>query len=67
MGSNGKYWWMRREVSSKDWEEHFEHENGKYENRCIYCRELFYGHKRAMVCRLCRCKDGLADKSGATQ
>lgn len=29
------------------------HENGKYLCRCIICCELFIGHKRRIVCKLC--------------
>lgn len=36
-----------------DWPEDAGHENGNYQNRCIYCQRLFIGHKRRVVCRIC--------------
>lgn len=36
-----------------NWEEDFEHENGKYVNQCIKCRMNFIGHKRRVICRVC--------------
>lgn len=36
-----------------DWPEDFEHENGNYQSRCVACKELFMGHKRRAVCRVC--------------
>jgi hypothetical protein len=38
---------------SRDWTEDFPHENGKYQNECLVCRETFLGHKRRVVCKLC--------------
>ena len=40
--------------SPKNWEEDYQHENGNYVNRCMYCKELFFGHKRRVVCRECQ-------------
>jgi hypothetical protein len=37
----------------RSFSEDFEHENGKYLNRCISCNELFLGLKRRVVCKLC--------------
>ena len=36
-----------------DWPEDFAHENGNYQCYCIYCGEMFYGHKRRMRCKAC--------------
>lgn len=35
------------------WPEDFAHENGNYQCRCICCNDLFMGHKRRVVCRVC--------------
>lgn len=40
-------------IHDKDYPEDFEHENGKYTNRCCLCGEMFVGHKRRVVCKLC--------------
>ena len=40
----------------RDWHEDFEHENGRYQCRCIVCGEMFDGHKRRNVCRHCAAK-----------
>lgn len=37
----------------RNWIEDFGYENGKYINTCIHCGELFKGHKRRVVCKLC--------------
>ena len=39
--------------SNRDWAIDFQHENGMYLNRCMYCQRPFYGHKRRVVCRKC--------------
>lgn len=39
--------------SDRDWTEHFEHENGKYVCKCYKCKEMFYGHKRTVICKIC--------------
>jgi len=36
-----------------DWVSDFEHENGRYQNRCSICHCLFIGHKRRIVCKSC--------------
>lgn len=41
----------------KDWPEDFELENGCYMNRCFYCKELFMGYKRRIVCKECDAKN----------
>ncbi len=42
------------EVSdSRNWEEDYSHENGNYQNRCKVCGNLFFGHKRRVVCKSC--------------
>ena len=35
------------------WPEDYGHENGNYENFCVYCNQRFLGHKRRVVCKLC--------------
>jgi hypothetical protein len=35
------------------WPEDYGHENGRYMNQCIVCKELFVGHKRRGVCKEC--------------
>lgn len=36
-----------------DWPEDFEHENGRYFNRCVQCYVIFTGYKRRVGCRKC--------------
>lgn len=36
-----------------DFPEDFEHENGMYQNRCLYCKEIFVGYKRRLTCKVC--------------
>jgi hypothetical protein len=36
-----------------DWPEDFSHENGNYQCECLYCKTMFFGHKRRVVCREC--------------
>jgi hypothetical protein len=38
---------------SRDWTEDFSHENGNYNCRCTHCGEMFVGHKRRVICKLC--------------
>lgn len=40
---------------SKNWEEDYDSpdDNGCYQNRCVKCRELFFGHKYRRICKLC--------------
>lgn len=44
----------------RDWVEDKTHENGNYMNRCCYCRHLFMGHKRRVVCKVCADAQGNA-------
>ncbi len=37
----------------RDWPEDFHMENGEYSCRCVGCAEMFVGHKRRMVCKIC--------------
>ena len=37
----------------KNWIEDYGQENGNYVNTCIRCGEIFKGHKRRVVCKLC--------------
>ena len=41
------------EESGRNWTEDFTHENGNYNNTCMYCDKNFIGHKRRIVCKLC--------------
>lgn len=42
-----------RKYSPRDWTEDFAHENGRYQNHCIHCGQLFIGHKRRVGCNQC--------------
>lgn len=37
----------------RDWPEDSGMENGNYQNRCVMCKELFIGHKRRAICKVC--------------
>jgi hypothetical protein len=37
----------------QNWTEDYMHENGMYQNRCLECKELFFGHKRRVICKTC--------------
>ena len=39
--------------SMKNWGEDYQYENGNYINKCIKCKEYFFGHKRRCICREC--------------
>lgn len=41
------------ELTDRDWPEDFEDENGMYQNKCVYCKNLFFGYKRRVVCKIC--------------
>ena len=45
---------MLKDDDPKNWQEDFSHENGNYYNRCYICNQLFLGHKRRVVCRVCQ-------------
>lgn len=52
----GDYFWLRRRnlyMNERSWPEDFKSENGDYINKCVYCKLLFKGHKRRVVCRVC--------------
>lgn len=40
-----------------NWTEDFPEENGNYQNSCAMCGEMFLGHKRRVVCRICATLD----------
>jgi hypothetical protein len=40
-------------TTPRDWQEDFSHENGNYNNDCMVCGEVFRGHKRRVVCKVC--------------
>lgn len=60
---NGQSLWMRLEHITKvpfgvketpgDWPEDYSHENGCYMCKCFQCGNLFYGHKRRAICKVC--------------
>ena len=39
--------------SPHSYQEDFQYENGQYMSYCCICGEVFLGHKRRMVCKLC--------------
>ena len=39
--------------SDRDWPEDFDHENGNYECKCLTCGNMFRGHKRRVICKVC--------------
>ena len=45
--------------TSRDWPEDSTNDpdNGTYTNQCIVCQDLFTGHKRRVVCKICHGKD----------
>jgi hypothetical protein len=44
---------MENFFEERNWIEDFSFENGNYINTCVRCGELFKGHKRRVVCKLC--------------
>lgn len=40
-------------IDQKNWIDDFKFENGNYYNNCVFCKELFIGHKRRVACRQC--------------
>jgi hypothetical protein len=57
--------------SEKNWTEDYLHENGMYQNKCHECHELFFGHKRRVICKECANKpldwEKMAEKKPPTQ
>ena len=45
--------WVELADSKRSWIDDFKFENGNYYNSCVFCKELFIGHKRRVVCREC--------------
>lgn len=41
-----------------DWPEDYAHENGCYMCKCFQCGNIFHGHKRRPVCKVCSTKPG---------
>jgi len=39
--------------SSRDWNHDMRHESGHKVNRCVRCGNMFYGHKRRVICHEC--------------
>ena len=46
-------------MNNNDWLEDFHHENGKYQNKCFTCNDLFIGYKRRITCKSCHIKHEL--------
>lgn len=46
-------YWLLNTDNPRDWKEDFSHENGNYNNICIYCNQEFIGHKRRAGCKIC--------------
>jgi hypothetical protein len=49
---------MKVDNTDRNWKEDFHLENGNYMNKCMCCSEIFLGHKRRVVCRLCAIEKG---------
>lgn len=43
----------KRDASNRDWSEDYDQENGNYQNKCCFCKLLFYGNKHRVVCKQC--------------
>lgn len=39
--------------AGRNWTEDFANENGRYSCQCVDCDNVFIGHKRRVVCKLC--------------
>lgn len=46
-------------VSSRDWPDDFQDENGNYSCMCFACGNIFTGHKRRNICKVCAEKSNL--------
>lgn len=53
--------------STRDWPEDFSHENGRYQNVCIDCGEIFIGHKRRVTCKKCASPEFINGDGGGFQ
>lgn len=42
-----------RSLADGNWPEDAKHENGNYQSTCALCWNLFAGHKRRVVCKVC--------------
>lgn len=40
-------------VTTRNWDEDADHENGMYVNTCHNCKTKFIGHKRRITCKVC--------------
>ena len=40
-------------LTDRDFESDFLFENGRYQNTCIQCKQLFMGLKRRLTCKVC--------------
>jgi hypothetical protein len=40
-------------AEDRDWQEDFSNENGNYKNICTDCGNIFRGHKRRVICKMC--------------
>lgn len=43
----------KTETVTRDWQEDFWQENGNYNCICYKCDNIFIGHKRRIVCKIC--------------
>lgn len=50
---SGKAYDRAYEHHLRSWHEDREHENGNYDCICSQCNEVFTGHKRRVICRIC--------------
>lgn len=41
------------DTGKRSFEEDKTHENGNYQNKCSLCGEVFFGHKRRVICKVC--------------
>lgn len=47
----------------RNWPEDASHGNGNYQNKCVGCGEVFIGHKRRIICRVCADGGACIDKA----
>jgi len=47
---------LDQKQTAGDWTEDAAHENGKYQNKCFTCGNVFVGHKRRVQCKVCHDK-----------
>lgn len=47
------------QINADDWSEDFSKENGNYVRQCCICNQIFRGHKRRVVCKVCYLREKL--------